>query len=637
MPITAGQVDTSPVSGGVRYQGFADVTNLVKAGRSGEYTVANVQAGRGTDRYGGWALVVALQDPTEPLRNLTVFDGYAVVQQSPTADQNVAIPVSGFVTPQSGQVRSRVGVVAYEGDLGLTGDSLRLNTTSVTNTLNPATNFFNSSLTGFNSTNTTGDPFQTNMLGFDIDTIDANGILANGASSATINLNTTNDTYFPGVVSFSTELYAPRLDVAKSGVDINGGSLDVGDEVLYRMQVTNNGEDGATKVVITDGIPTYASYVPGSLVVDGQAVTDAAGDDMGELAAGPARVIARLGAGATASSGGYLPVGGTRTVSFRVTVGTVPVNDVLTNTATASYTGATSGLPLEGTSNTVALTPRLQSDLTVSKFGPNERVTVPGSTSFRIVAVNRGPAAEPAAVITDTLPVGFTAGAATPSQGVCTITTNVRCDLGRLAVGETAIIDISTTVASGSGSVANVASVSGDNLDPFPNNNTASAVVTLNRPPTAIDQVASTTASTSVVIPVLTGAADPDGDVVSTVGTGSAGNGVAVVNANGTITYTPNPGFKGTDTFTYTITDGSATATATATITVTNAAPIAVDDAVATHPDVAVAGLPPRSWRVSDWGCSLAFVGVVTPVVEAGVHAARSCSSSSARSAMSCS
>ncbi len=471
LPITASQVDASPVSGGVRYQGFADVTSLVADSRSGEYTIANVQAGRGSDRYGGWALVVAYQDPNEPLRNLTVFDGYAVVQQTPAADQNVAVPVSGFLTPPTGPVRSRVGVVAYEGDLGLVGDSLRLDSTPLTNSLNPATNFFNSSLTGFNSTNTTGDPFQTNMLGFDIDTINANGVLANGATSATINLNTNNDTFFPGVVSFSTELFAPRIDVGKSGVDLDGGSLDVGDQVLYTVQLTNNGEDRADNVIVTDLIPEWSTYVPGSLTIDGQPVTDRAGDDAGELASGPARVVAHIGTGASVGAGGTMPIDATRTLSFMVTVGVAPPGEVITNTAAVTYVGATSGLPLEGVSNAVVLAPRPRSDLSLVKYGPTAPVTVPGAADFQMIVVNRGPSAEPTAVLTDTLPSGFVFGTAAASQGSCAIGGGggtLTCSLGNLDVGATAIVDLSGIVTSGSGTITNVAAVIGQQPRPAP-------------------------------------------------------------------------------------------------------------------------------------------------------------------------
>src|SRR4029077_1470888 len=48
--ITADTLDTI----GTRYQGFADVTPIVSAAGAGEYTIANVQAGTGPDRYAGW-------------------------------------------------------------------------------------------------------------------------------------------------------------------------------------------------------------------------------------------------------------------------------------------------------------------------------------------------------------------------------------------------------------------------------------------------------------------------------------------------------------------------------------------------------------------------------------------------------
>ena len=84
--ITATQIDTNDAAlggqTGTRYQGFADVTSLVQAGGAGTYTVANVQAGTGADRYAGWSLVVVRTDPAADLRNLTVFDGYQSVSGS---------------------------------------------------------------------------------------------------------------------------------------------------------------------------------------------------------------------------------------------------------------------------------------------------------------------------------------------------------------------------------------------------------------------------------------------------------------------------------------------------------------------------------------------------------------------------
>jgi large repetitive protein len=58
-----GSVDAS-TSTPTRYGAFVDVTSLIQAAGPGTYSVANVQAGKGGDRYAGWTLVVAYRDPT---------------------------------------------------------------------------------------------------------------------------------------------------------------------------------------------------------------------------------------------------------------------------------------------------------------------------------------------------------------------------------------------------------------------------------------------------------------------------------------------------------------------------------------------------------------------------------------------
>ena len=72
--ITAQTLDTN----GSRLSSFADVTNQVRAAGVGAYTVANVQAGTGVDRYAAWDLIVVYRDATQPPRNLTVFDDQPV-------------------------------------------------------------------------------------------------------------------------------------------------------------------------------------------------------------------------------------------------------------------------------------------------------------------------------------------------------------------------------------------------------------------------------------------------------------------------------------------------------------------------------------------------------------------------------
>src|SRR3954451_7135744 len=133
----------STISGDTAYQHVADVTAAVKAAGSGVYTVANVQAGTGPDRYAGWSLVVAYRDLDQPPRNLSAFDGLTVVSSSNTAAD---INVSGFTTAPSGPVNTTLGAIAYEGDLGKTGDGMQLQGTQLSNAANPANDFFNSSV-----------------------------------------------------------------------------------------------------------------------------------------------------------------------------------------------------------------------------------------------------------------------------------------------------------------------------------------------------------------------------------------------------------------------------------------------------------------------------------------------------------
>ena len=187
------------------------------AAGSGDYWVGDVQEATGQDRYGGWSLVVAYRDPSQPARNLTVFDG---LQSVTSGGPPVAVPLTGFRTPPSGPVRTTLGVVVYEGDLGTRGDSLALNTTTLSDATNPADNFFNSAISTGGVPFTAKSPNYRNQLGFDAVLVNADGILPNGATSANITLKTNQDQYFPGVVTFATELFAPSVQATKSVANI---------------------------------------------------------------------------------------------------------------------------------------------------------------------------------------------------------------------------------------------------------------------------------------------------------------------------------------------------------------------------------------------------------------------------------
>jgi len=111
------------------YQSFVDVTDLVQAGGSGTWSVEGAAVAakpyRDGDRtyYAGWSLVVVYTTPDHPDQNVTIYDGGAWVASSSAVT---------FAFEGDEQRQARIGVVAWEGDRGNTGDQLSLNGAALT-------------------------------------------------------------------------------------------------------------------------------------------------------------------------------------------------------------------------------------------------------------------------------------------------------------------------------------------------------------------------------------------------------------------------------------------------------------------------------------------------------------------------
>ncbi len=479
-PITASVLDDSALNVG-RYQGFADVTSRVQAAGVGSYSVANVQAGQGSDHYAGWSLVVVYRDTAQPARNLSVFDGLVTIRAS---DPPTTIPVSGFQTPPAGAVKTTLGFITYEGDLGIVGDTASLNSTVLTDAKNPATNFFNSSTATNGTSNTSRNPSFNNQLGYDADFINADGVLPNGATSANIKVTTSGDQYLPGVITFATELYAPRINQTKTVVDLNGGNVEPGDTLEYRITGTNTGQDDAVNFTLRDPIPNGTSYVPSSMnIVNGAGgpagtLTDAAGDDRGDLDTSVVghRVVIRAGSGANATVGGRIAVGASYDLRFRVTVnGGLPTGTSIDNTATANFFSASLNTPLTAVSS--ASSTVKSPDLTIAKT--HTGAIVPGgSATYNIIVSNVGAAASQGIVtVSDDLPAALTATSATGSGWTCSIVLqHVSCTRSDSLVqgGAYPVIHLAVTIdPSATGTIGNTATVSGGG-DSNPANNSSS-------------------------------------------------------------------------------------------------------------------------------------------------------------------
>lgn len=473
--ISATQLDTNVGGQTNEYGGFADVTSLVSAGGSGTYWVGNIQTtpGNGTGVWGGWGLIVAYANNNEALNNITIYDGYQVVSGTNTT---VTMNVSGFLTPLTGPVNTRVGVIAWDGDNGAaggqyTGDQLIVNGTSLYDNCNPVSNdFFNSSICNLGTPNETRYPNDytiagmTNTMGVDVDLVQlSSGILKNGATGATLSFFTAGESYGAHALAFVTNLYVPVVtpNVLKTVADLTSGNWAIGDRLRYTITMSNTGQDTATNVVMSDNIPPYTTYVPNSLnIINGAnagAKTDASGDDQAEyVSGGTPHVVFRLGTGATSSVGGNLPYytlssPPQTSLSFDVTINNnIPSGTLLSNQALISYSGQT--LPGNTYSTTTsAATAYVLTPATIGKsFSPNT-INVNGVSQMSIVVSN--PANNAAAVngvtFSDTYPAGMVNATPASPAVTCTPGSSAGTLIGGVAGGNTIGLSSGATLAVG--------------------------------------------------------------------------------------------------------------------------------------------------------------------------------------------
>jgi len=118
-------------------------------------------------------------------------------------------------------------------------------------------------------------------------------------------------------------------------------------------------------------------------------------------------------------------------------------------------------------------------DLSIAKTAPPGVYGTGLPVSYTINVHNSGPADAAAVTVTDTIPPGTTFSSATPSQGSCSGTSTVTCNLGTLTNGASATITLVLNMPPTPGPVSNTANVSTTNPDTNAANNTSTATVTV--------------------------------------------------------------------------------------------------------------------------------------------------------------
>ncbi|MEZ4586637.1 MAG: DUF11 domain-containing protein [Gemmatimonadales bacterium] len=426
------------------FAGFADVTALVGAAGPGVYRVANLQAATGRGGFGGWSLLVAydVAGGGSATRFVQVQDGLQVIAFSASAQATF----TGLVVPQTGPVASDVTMVLYDGDRSRTGDQVTLNGQPLGDVLNPPGRQLNSSIGFLGLRYSLKSPDFDNQLGLDLDRFDAAGILAPGATTATVGVQSTDESFLHVLALTVPQDLGADLEVTKTGP----ASVPALGSITYSITARNRGPGVATGVVIEDTIPAGVVFVSAT----GGGVAN------GRVVSWPA--IPSLASGAQQS--------------FSITV-RAPAAGTLTNVVA----GRTSSPDADPTNNdgsspnarvVTVVDPR--ADVAVSKTGP-ATITGVGQVSYTVTVANLGPSIATGVVVTDSLPPGATfvsatlGGAIDPTGTIVTWPT-----IPTMASG--AVQTFSLTILSPPGpSFTNVAAATSPTPDPDLSNNNGSA------------------------------------------------------------------------------------------------------------------------------------------------------------------
>ncbi|MFI8518472.1 DUF3344 domain-containing protein [Streptomyces sp. NPDC085481] len=196
------------------FQASADVTALVRSAQPGMWTVAQVNVAMGRSAvggWGGWTLVAAYEKADEPLRRLAVWDGFETLGPK-SGELSIPLALGTDRIPQDAD--GRLGLIAYDGDRGTSGDYLAVETgaaksvtrSELSDSANSADDVMNSSITDSGTSRMERLPAHQNTLGYDSDVFDLRGALRNGADRFHIRLGSRKDAVWLGALFLQADV-----------------------------------------------------------------------------------------------------------------------------------------------------------------------------------------------------------------------------------------------------------------------------------------------------------------------------------------------------------------------------------------------------------------------------------------------
>jgi uncharacterized repeat protein (TIGR01451 family) len=226
----------------------------------------------------------------------------------------------------------------------------------------------------------------------------------------------------------------PGLWLRKTALDLNGAPLMAGDEILYRISVSNTLGVTQTNIVVTDAIPAYTTLVSGSLFSSQGAVN------------GPDPLVVTVGTLRPEDSAVFI---------FRVKVNAGVSGQTVSNIAYAASDQQpipTSAGPVEPQPGGGLVQPGTQA-LSISKVANdlNGGALYTGDQiAYTITVANLLSAVQTGVVISDAMPAGVTyvPGSAASSQGTLNTLDPLPVNAGTLQPGQIVTVTFRVTVNS---------------------------------------------------------------------------------------------------------------------------------------------------------------------------------------------
>jgi uncharacterized repeat protein (TIGR01451 family) len=268
-------------------------------------------------------------------------------------------------------------------------------------------------------------------------TIDAAGAFHNSATAMAVESdpNLSNNTDATG----NNGITGASADVSVVKTLTTAGPYSAGQSITYTLLIANAGPSTATNLVVTD-TPTNLT------------ITNVSGGGCATLPC----TIPSLAVGAD--------------VTITVTA-TIDATGAFDNEADVEATEPDPNMAnnLDDTGNDGIVAPG-GADVAVTKTASTATVTVGETFDYVLTVINNGPDTATNVVVSDPLPANFSLISASSTQGSCTGTTTITCNVGTMLDGATVTITITGTVTT-TPSLSNTATVTASETDPVPANN----------------------------------------------------------------------------------------------------------------------------------------------------------------------